>query len=129
MKTPTPKRSLRPKRVTPKTKRAAVKAKSPVIAAQDHYVLRLFVAGATARSNQAVLRVRGLCTTTLKGRVKLEVIDIYQQPGLAQKHQIVATPTLIILLPLPVRRFIGSLTSIGDLLGLLDLGEKGRIVL
>ena len=112
-----------------KVARPAAKARAPVTAAKDEYVLRLFVAGATARSNQAILRVRGLCETTLSGRVKLEVIDIYQQPGLAQKHQIVATPTLIILLPLPVRRFIGSLTNIGDLLGLLDLGEKGRIVL
>ncbi|MBK8476940.1 MAG: circadian clock KaiB family protein [Opitutaceae bacterium] len=93
------------------------------------YVLRLFVAGATARSNQAVLHVRELCEMKLKGRAKLEVIDIYQQPGLARDNQIVATPTLIIEFPRPVRRFIGNLTNIGDLLGLLDLGEKGRVVL
>ena len=97
--------------------------------ARDKYVLRLFVAGATTRSHQAVLRVRELCETTLKGRSKLEVIDIYQQPGLARENQIVATPTLIIVLPLPVRRFIGSLTTIADLFSFLDLGEKGRIVL
>ncbi len=102
---------------------------APGPAAKDAYVLRLFIAGATARSTQAVLRVGVLCETTLKGRVRLEVIDIYQQPALARKHQIVATPTLIIQLPLPVRRFIGNLTNIGDLLGLLDLGEKGRVVL
>lgn len=105
------------------------KAKPPASRIKHKYVLRLFVAGATARSQQAVLRVRELCETTLKGHVTLEVIDIYQQPSLASQHQIVATPTLIILLPLPVRRFIGNLTNITDLFGLLDLGEKGRIVL
>ena len=57
-------------------------------------MLRLFVAGATARSHQAILRVRALCEGQLKGRVKLEVIDIYQQPGLARSNQIVATPTV-----------------------------------
>lgn len=96
---------------------------------KDKYVLKLFVAGATDRSHQAVLRVRGLCETILKGRVKLEVIDIYQQPELARENQIVATPTLIIQLPLPVRRFIGNLANITDLFSLLDLGEKGRILL
>jgi circadian clock protein KaiB len=104
-------------------------AKLPAISARDKYVLRLFVAGATVRSRQAIMHVRTLCETSLKGRVKLEVIDIYQQPGLARKNQIIATPTLIIVLPLPVRRFIGNLTTIADLFCLFDLGEKGRIVL
>ena len=79
------------------------------------YVLRLFVAGATARSRQAVLRVRQLCVAELKGNCKLEVIDIYQQPRLARANQIVATPTLIIEFPPPVRRFIGSLANITGL--------------
>jgi circadian clock protein KaiB len=113
-----------------KTRRAQrVTATFPVIEVLDKYTLRLFVAGATARSHQAVLRVRELCDTILKGRVKLEVIDIYQQPGLARENQIVATPTLIVQLPLPVRRFIGNLTTIADLFSLMDLDEKGRIVL
>ena len=107
-----------------------ITAKSSVARTKQHtYVLRLFVAGATTRSQQAVLRVRELCERSLKGHVSLEVVDIYQQPGLAREHQIVATPTLIILLPSPVRRFIGSLSNLTDLFRLLDLGEKGRIVL
>jgi len=105
------------------------KAKRSASRGDHKYVLRLFVAGATTRSQQAILHVRELCETTLKGHVKLEVIDIYQQPALACEHQIVATPTLVIFLPLPVRRFIGSLANITELLGLLDLGEKGRILL
>ena len=87
------------------------------------------MAGATNRSRQAVLRVRELCETILKDRVKLEVIDIYQQPALARANQIVATPTLIMAMPVPVRRFIGNLTTVTDLFSLLDLGHKGRIVL
>ncbi len=88
--------------------------------------MRLFVAGATARSRQAVVRVRELCETELKGRCSLEVIDIYQQPGLARDNQIVATPTLIKALPRPVRRFIGNLTDLTGLFGELDLIAAGK---
>jgi circadian clock protein KaiB len=93
------------------------------------YVLRLFVAGATARSREAVLRVQQLCKAELKDSCKLEVIDIYQQPKLARKNQIVATPTLIIEFPKPVRRFIGSLTNITGLFVELDLITKGKIAI
>src|SRR5213593_875527 len=85
------------------------------------YVLRLFVAGATARSRQAVLRVRQLCEAELKDNYQLEVIDIYQQPNLARDNQIVATPTLVKEFPRPVRRFIGSLLITTGLFVELDL--------
>ena len=91
------------------------------------FVLRLFVAGATARSRQAVLRVRELCATELKGNCKLEVIDIYQQPELARANQIVVTPTLIIAFPPPARRLIGNLTNTTGLFVELDLIPKGKI--
>jgi circadian clock protein KaiB len=78
-------------------------------------VLRLFVAGATDRSRQAVLCVRRLCDVELKGEYEMEVIDIYQQPGLARENQIVATPPLVRELPRPARRFIGNLANIADL--------------
>jgi circadian clock protein KaiB len=93
------------------------------------FVLRLFVAGATARSRQAVLRIRQLCEAELKDNYELEVIDIYQQPNLARDNQIVATPTLIKKLPLPVRRFIGNLLNIADLFVELDLITKGKVAL
>jgi circadian clock protein KaiB len=93
------------------------------------YVLRLFVAGATDRSRQAVLSVRQLCEVELKDNCTLEVIDIYQQPHLARANQIVATPTLIKELPLPLRRFIGSLLNIAALFVELDLIAKGKIAL
>ena len=91
------------------------------------YVLRLFVAGATARSRQAILRVRQLCAAELKGSCKLEVIDIYQQPKLARDNQIVATPTLIKEFPRPVRRFIGNLANTTGLFAELDLMTEGEI--
>ncbi len=75
------------------------------------------MAGATARSHQAVLRVRQLCEAELKDNCTLEVIDIYQQPKLARANQIVATPTLIKEFPRPVRRFIGNLLNTASLLG------------
>ena len=93
------------------------------------YILRLFVAGATARSRQAVLRVRQLCEAELKDNCTLEVIDIYQQPELARANQIVATPTLIKELPQPVRRFIGNLLNTVGLFTELDLITKGKIAL
>lgn len=105
------------------------KAKRPATRSKDEFILRLFVAGATDRSRQAILRVRDLCATELKGRVKLEVIDIYQQPALARANQIVATPTLIIEFPPPLRRFIGNLANISGLFVELDLIKKGKIAL
>ena len=111
---------------TPATKTAA---QSPTSRARSKYVLRLFVAGATDRSRQAVLRVRQLCATELKDNCELEVIDIYQQPHLARGNQIVATPTLIIAFPPPLRRFIGSLANITGLLVELDLIKKVKIAL
>ena len=90
------------------------------------YVLRLFLAGATDRSRQALLRVRQLCEGELKGHCELEVIDIYQQPSLARAYQIVATPTLIKELPPPVRRFIGNLHNLTGPLTDSSLGAKGK---
>lgn len=99
--------------------------KSPVIPPPGGYVLRLYVAGATARSRQAVLRVRQLCEAELKGNYELEIIDIYQQPHLARDNQIVATPTLIKEFPLPVCRFIGNLSNTTGLFGSLDMNTEG----
>jgi circadian clock protein KaiB len=94
--------------------------KAPAILRPGKYVLRLFVAGATARSRQAILRARQLCDVELKDDCTLEVIDIYQQPQLARDNQIVATPTLIKVFPQPVRRFIGNLLNTAGLLVELD---------
>ena len=93
------------------------------------YVLRLYVAGATDRSQQAVLRARRLCETELKGNFELEVIDVYQQPILACDGQIVATPTLVREFPRPVRRLIGNLSNTSGLFVGLNLDSKGKTAL
>jgi circadian clock protein KaiB len=83
------------------------------------FVLRLYVTGATPASTRAITNLKTLCEKHLKGRVDLEVIDIFQRPELAQGEQIIATPTLVKELPLPLRRFIGDLDGLeGKLLGL-----------
>lgn len=87
------------------------------------YVLRLYVAGLTARSTRAIERVRELCEERLKGRYELEVIDIFQLPALARGEQIVATPTLVQVLPAPLRRYIGDLSKANLIFG-TDLKEK-----
>jgi circadian clock protein KaiB len=87
----------------------------------ERYVLRLYVTGMTPRSTRAVENVRTICEEHLKGRYDLEVIDIYQQPTLAKGDQILAAPTLIKKLPLPLRRVIGDLSSTERVLVGLDL--------
>ena len=103
--------------------------KPPLKGRRRKYILRLFVAGATARSRQAILRVRQLCATELNDNCDLAVIDIYQQPALARDHQIVATPTLVIEFPKPVRRFIGNLLDSAGLAVELEINDKGKIIL
>jgi len=84
------------------------------------YVLRLYIAGTTPKSTQAVHNLTKMCQERLAGRYELEVIDIYQQPALASAEHIIAVPTLLKKLPLPVRTLIGDLANEQQLLA--DLG-------
>ncbi|HET9598549.1 MAG TPA: circadian clock KaiB family protein [Anaeromyxobacteraceae bacterium] len=93
-------------------------------AAAERYVLKLYVTGATLTSRQAIERVRELCEQRLAGRYELEVIDVRQLPALARGDQIVATPTLIKVLPEPIRRYIGNLARVEGVLFGLDLRER-----
>jgi circadian clock protein KaiB len=87
----------------------------------ERYVLRLYVAGLTSRSSRAVSNLQDICDEYLEGRYDLEVIDIYQQPALTKGEQIIAVPTLIKELPLPMRRFIGDMSNRDHVLLGLDL--------
>jgi circadian clock protein KaiB len=87
----------------------------------ERYILRLFVTGMTLRSSRAVSNLRAICDEYLEGRYDLEVIDIYQQPVLTKGEQIVAAPTLIKKLPLPMRRIIGDMSNRDRVLIGLDL--------
>ncbi len=84
-------------------------------------VLRLYIAGNTRKSAQAIAKIHEFCETHLQGRYELQVIDIYQRPELARGEQIIAAPTLIKLLPPPLRRIIGDLTQTERILVGLDL--------
>lgn len=92
---------------------------------EEEYVLRLYVTGMTPRSTQAIVTLKAICEEHLAGRYDLEVIDIYQQPTLALGEQIIAAPTLIKKLPLPLRRLIGDLSNEDRVLLGLDLHRKG----
>jgi circadian clock protein KaiB len=85
------------------------------------FVLRLYITGTTARSKRAVDNVRALCEQHLDGRYDLEVVDLYQQPELAARDHLLAAPTLIKKLPLPLRRLVGDLSDQARVLAGLDL--------
>jgi circadian clock protein KaiB len=87
----------------------------------ERYVLRLYVTGMTARATRAIANVREICDQHLKGRCELEVIDVYQRPVLAREEQIIAAPTLVKELPLPLRRIIGDMSQRDRVLLGLDL--------
>jgi circadian clock protein KaiB len=89
-----------------------------------HYVLRLYITGSTPRAIRAISNIRAICEEHLEGRYDLEVIDISQRPALAAGEQIIAAPTLIKKLPLPLRRFIGDMSETGRILIGLDIRES-----
>ena len=88
---------------------------------KKHFALGLYITGTTPQSVRAVANVKKICEEHLKGHYELEVIDLYQQPQLAQSEQIIATPTLIKKLPLPLRRIIGDLSNTERVLTGLNL--------
>jgi circadian clock protein KaiB len=88
------------------------------------YILRLFIAGINPKSIKAIENLKGICEEYLDDQYELEIIDIYQQPIFAKEGQIVAAPTLIKELPLPIRRFVGDLSDKEKILLGLDLKSK-----
>ena len=98
--------------------KAARKAK------HEKYVLRLYIAGLTPRSREALRTVTSICANELAGRCDLEVIDLYEHPTLAKGEQIVAIPTLLKKQPEPLRRFIGAMADREKLLRGLDLRSR-----
>lgn len=97
----------------------STEASSPKLA--ESWTLRLYVAGQTARSLTAFDNLKRLCEERLKGHYGIEVIDLLRNPRLARDDQILAIPTLVRRLPLPVRRIIGDLSNTERVLVGLDL--------
>jgi circadian clock protein KaiB len=89
------------------------------------HVLRLYVTGVTGKSMRAIQNVRRICEEHLKGEYELEVIDLYKNLPLARGDQIIAAPTLIKRLPLPLRRLIGDMSDEARVLIGLDV-RPGR---
>ena len=81
------------------------------------YALRLYITGQTPRSRQSVENLRALCDKYIPNQFDLEVVDIYQQPAMAAAGQIIAAPTLIKSMPLPLRRLVG------------DFSDQNRVIL
>ena len=97
----------------------------PQAADASHYVLRLYVAGMAPHSLRAVSTVRAICEEHLQSRYSLEIIDIYQNPALAEGEQIIAAPTLIKRWPEPLCRIVGDLSHPDRVLLALDLSPVG----
>jgi len=85
------------------------------------YHLRLYVTGSTPQSAHAIANIKNICEEYLKGRYELEVVDLYQNPLLTIGEQIIAVPTLIKKLPLPLRRIVGDMSDKDRVLVGLDL--------
>jgi circadian clock protein KaiB len=112
----------------PKLKPRSAKGKleqAQLSRAKQKYLLRLYITGTTPRSMAAVSNIRKICEEHLQGRYDLDIIDIYQQKTLAKGEQIIAAPTLIKKLPLPLRRIVGDMSDKERVLLGLDL-RPGR---
>ena len=88
------------------------------------YVLHLYVTGTTPKSARAIRNIRKICDEYLRGRCELDVIDVYQQPGIARQEDITVTPTLVKALPSPLRKLIGDLSDTEHVLVGLNLTPK-----
>lgn len=89
----------------------------------DRYVLKLYITGLTSRSQRAVATLQRLCDSELAGRYELMVVDVLEQPELAEQDKVLATPTVIKEHPEPQRRIIGDLSDAARVLAALDLHD------
>ena len=105
----------------------STRKKQPVKARHDKWILRLYIAGQTPRAITALSNLKLICEDQLKGKYHIEVIDLLKQPRLARDNQILAVPTLVRKLPIPVRRIIGDLSDKERVLVGLDLIARSAL--
>ena len=110
-----------PKKLDKSRTRKSPGVKKAAPQTEESWMMRLYVAGQSARSLAAIANLRTICDTHMPGRCKIEVIDLMRHPELAKADQIVAIPTLIRKLPIPVRRIIGDLSATDKVLMSLEL--------
>ena len=89
--------------------------------AGQKWILRLYVAGQTPKSVTAFQNLKRICEERLKNKYTIEVIDLLENPQLGREHQILAIPTLVRKLPIPVRKIIGDLSNTERVLIGLDI--------
>jgi len=87
----------------------------------DVYLLRLFVTGASPNSTRAIANLKEICETYLKDNYEMEIIDVYQQPGMTESEQIIALPLLIKKSPGQERRLIGDMSDTAKVLSGLGI--------
>jgi circadian clock protein KaiB len=105
--------------------RAGVKSKKSSVNGNGRYVeLRLYVAGQSPKSLAALANLKKFCAEHLDGQYELQVIDLVKTPQLAQNDQILAIPTLVRKLPVPMRKIIGDLSDSSRVLVGLNLRDK-----
>ena len=90
-------------------------------AASDFFILRLYIAGQTPNSIAAIANLKKICEEKLKGKYRIEVVDLLEKPQLAKGDQIIAIPTLVRRLPPPVKKIIGNLSKTESVIVGLDL--------
>jgi circadian clock protein KaiB len=102
----------------------AARVGSVLAPGDPRYVLRLYVIGQATSSMLAIATTKTICKTYLNERYELEVIDLYRQPFMAERDRIIVAPTLVKVLPAPLRRFIGDLSDVEQVLVGLDLQRQ-----
>ena len=104
-----------------KKKSSATKRRPAKSSRGDFWRLRLYIAGQTPNSIVAIANLKEICEDKLKGKYRIEVIDLLEKPRLAKGDQIIAIPTLVRRLPAPVKKIIGNLSKTESVMVGLDL--------
>ena len=102
-------------------KKSSAKKRPAKTGRSDFYILRLYIAGQTPNSVTAIANLKKICEDKLKGKYRIEVIDLLEKPQLAKGDQIIAIPTLVRRLPPPVKKIIGNLSKTDSVIVGLDL--------
>jgi circadian clock protein KaiB len=92
---------------------------------EELFELRLYVAGRTPKAIRAFANLRRICEEHLEGRYQIEVIDLLENPQLGRGDQILALPTLVRRIPVPIKKIIGDLSNTERVLVGLDIRSRG----
>jgi circadian clock protein KaiB len=102
-------------------KTSASKRRPASTSRSQFYILRLYIAGQTPNSIAAIANLKKICEEKLRGKYRIQVVDLLEKPQLAKGDQIIAIPTLVRRLPPPVKKIIGNLSKTESVVVGLDL--------